>query len=360
VFLLAQEVSKSWFCVFNHPEEHGYSGTPQEICDKLVSVWIENSPQRTCAVIYCVSSEGLPHCHAVFEDVKAMRFSAVKKLYPGMHIEPTKGDKKQAEDYINKRGVWEEKGEKIICSSLHGEIKGFQGQRRDLDVLEELLQQGRTPKEILSLSLSYRRYEKIIRDAYYQMKYDSLPVHREIKVFWHIGDSGSGKTYTVLDLIEKHGDENVFMLSDYKNGFDKYDGESVLFMDEFRGQMPFSTLLLYLGGYRVQLPCRYSNTYALWSEVHITSVLPPESCYSNMVEQYKQFDTFQQLRRRVDYVVYHYCEDSGQSERREFKQYVIPMTEYTDSRSFMEQFHQQRRPKQIAFEDTKDLEGLPF
>ena len=28
-------ISKSWFCVFNNPEEHGYSGSPQEIVDKL-------------------------------------------------------------------------------------------------------------------------------------------------------------------------------------------------------------------------------------------------------------------------------------------------------------------------------------
>jgi len=32
--------SKSWFCVFNNPEKHGYDGTPEEIVDKMIQAWI--------------------------------------------------------------------------------------------------------------------------------------------------------------------------------------------------------------------------------------------------------------------------------------------------------------------------------
>jgi hypothetical protein len=121
------DVSKSWFCVFNNPEEHGFCGEPS----KIAGDWIADNPQRTCAVAYCVSAEGLKHCHAVFEDTKAMRFTAVKKLFPSMHIEPTKGNKEQAEDYINKRPSFDEKGETVICVNRHGEIKGHQGRRNE-------------------------------------------------------------------------------------------------------------------------------------------------------------------------------------------------------------------------------------
>ena len=51
--------ARSWFCVFNNPEEHGYAGTEQEICDNLVSAWVDNNPTRSCAVCYCVSADGL-------------------------------------------------------------------------------------------------------------------------------------------------------------------------------------------------------------------------------------------------------------------------------------------------------------
>ena len=30
---MSELVSKSWFCVLNNPEEHGFSGSPQEIVD---------------------------------------------------------------------------------------------------------------------------------------------------------------------------------------------------------------------------------------------------------------------------------------------------------------------------------------
>lgn len=30
---MSDSISKSWFSVFNNPEEHGLTGTPEEICD---------------------------------------------------------------------------------------------------------------------------------------------------------------------------------------------------------------------------------------------------------------------------------------------------------------------------------------
>ena len=60
--------ARSWFCVLNNPADHGFSGTPDEIAEQMKERWITDNPQRTCAVAFCVSAEGLPHCHAVFED----------------------------------------------------------------------------------------------------------------------------------------------------------------------------------------------------------------------------------------------------------------------------------------------------
>lgn len=316
------DVSKSWFCVFNNPEEHGYEGEPQEICDKIVDAWIDNHPTRTCAVIYCISAEGLKHCHAVLEDTKAMRFSLVKKAFPSMHIEPTKGTKEQAEDYINKRGKFQEKGEQIIASQRYGEIKGAQGQRRDFDIIDDLIQQGRTPSEIMELSFSYRRYDKMIRDAFYQKKCAETPVKRDVQVFWHTGEPGTGKSYTYVNLCEEHGESNVYLVTDYEHGFDKYNGQKFLVLDEFRGQLRFALLLSLLDCYKVQVPCRYSNVFALWNEVHITSVLPPEVVYRNMILENPSYDIYEQLSRRIHYVVYHYKHQS------EYLTYQEPMKEY--------------------------------
>ena len=75
---MPQDVARSWFAVLNHPEEHGYNGTPQEICEKLRDEWIGDSTTRSGAWAYCTSADGLNHVPMVLEDSVAMRFSAVK------------------------------------------------------------------------------------------------------------------------------------------------------------------------------------------------------------------------------------------------------------------------------------------
>lgn len=317
-------MARSWFCVLNNPQEHGYIGTPEEITERIADEWVKDNPQRSCAIAYCISANGNHHLHKVLEDVKNMRFSAVKKVFPSIHMEPTKGTKEQAEDYINKRGRFAEKGEQVLYIARRGEIKGAQGQRRDLEVIEDLIQQGNTPFEILSMSLSYRRYEKYIRDAYYDKRYRETPRKREVNVVWHVGSSGSGKSYTQILLSEKYGESEVYVVTDYDHPFDKYNGERILLLDEFRGQVKFCVFMTWLDKYRVQLGCRYSNCYALWAEVHICTVMPPESVYKKMVEDFQVYDTYEQLRRRINFVVYHYRENG------EYKAFELSMERYTN------------------------------
>ena len=111
--------SKSWFCVFNNPQEV-YSGEPDVIAEQVLEEWVKDHPTRTGAVAYCVSADGLHHLHMVLEDTNKARFSALKKAYPKAHLEPTMGNKQQAEDYIQKRGKYQEKGEKVLYIARYG------------------------------------------------------------------------------------------------------------------------------------------------------------------------------------------------------------------------------------------------
>ena len=321
----SKEISRSWFCVLNNPQEV-YEGDPREIAEKVLEDWVKEKPTRTGAVAYCISAAGLVHLHMVLEDSCTVRFSALKKAFPKAHLEPTKGTKEQAEDYINKRGKFEEKGEQVLYIARYGEIKGCQGARKDFEVIQDLIEQGKSPNEIMNMSFSYRRYDKMIRDAYYQKRYMETPVKREVKVYWHVGESGSGKSHSVLNLVEEYGESNVYIVSDYDHGFDKYNGEKIVFMDEFRGQIKYSQLLLLLDGYKIQVPCRYSNAFALWDEVHITSVLPPESVYYKMIIEHMSLDTIDQLLRRIDFMVYHVKDKADNM----YYKIEIPMKEYSN------------------------------
>lgn len=122
---MAQDVTRSWFAVLNNPQDHGYEGTPQEICEQLRDEWVQDSTTRSGAWAYCISAAGLHHIHMVLEDTTAMRFSAIKKTYAiGAHLEPTRGSKRQAEDYICKRHPYAEKGEEVVRIVRAGTIMG--------------------------------------------------------------------------------------------------------------------------------------------------------------------------------------------------------------------------------------------
>jgi len=318
-------VSRSWFCTFNNPEKHGFSDlSPVQTVDEIINIWVKDNQMRVCAVAYCVSVDGTPHLHTIFQDTKPCRFSSIKKLFPSMHIEASKGSKNDMEDYIHKNGKFAEHGEQVLHVKYHGEIKSQQGKRTGVEAIEEMINAGYTPNQIFDTSIIYRKYDKIIREAYYRKRYKETPMKREIMNYWHVGSSGTGKSYTEFFLAEFHGEDNIYKVSEYEKGFmDKYSGQPILFMDEFRGNLSYSQLLSILDVYKSQIHARYTNVYGLWTEVHITSVFPPELVYREMRLSNKAIDTYEQLRRRITYVVYHY--KNGE----EFCKYQIPMSEYT-------------------------------
>lgn len=319
-------VSTTWFCVLNNPSENGFPDMePKETLETIMNSWIKDNPARSCALTYCISKEGLPHIHGVFQNDKPMRFSKVKECLPKAHIQEMKGLKKDALDYINKVGKYEETGESVLCSVEHGEIKSVQGQRSDLEKIADCLEIGMNPKEIFELEFGYRKYEKMVRDAYYARRISETPIFRDVKTYWHVGESGSGKSYSRVELSERYGRDNIYAMTDYAGGgLDKYYGEPILFMDEFRGQIAFNILLTMLDGYLNQFHARYSNVYGLWTEVHITSVLPPERIYIQMVEMDRELDSYDQLKRRISSIIYHWVEDG------EYRSFEMSMDDYID------------------------------
>lgn len=304
-------ISKSWFSVFNNPAEHGYEGTPEEICNRLKEEWIKDSETRCGAWAYCISEKGLHHIHMVLEDTKMMRFSAVKKAYcQGMHFEPTKGSKKEAEDYINKKGKWEEKGEEVVYICYAGEIKGRQGKRNFFDEIHDRIENGETPNDILSDTPVAYKYTSALKQMYYDHRSKNTPIVRDLKVYWHTGKTGTGKSYSRVKLAQEHGEDNIYYLTAFNSGaFDNYNGEPILWIEDYRGEFKLQELLRILDVYKAEIPSRYSNIKALWNEVHITSVLTPQECYSKV--NLEDNDRIEQLLRRITAVSYHYIDGSG-------------------------------------------------
>lgn len=303
--------------------------TGKEILDAVCAKFINSGKERYCSGTACLSADEGFHLHLGAYVPNKMLPRTVAKMLGNAHLEPQRGTKEEIMNYILKKGdKWKEKGEDILSISddMDG-VVGKQGARSDLGQIEEYIEEGYTPSEIFALKLSYRKYDKMIRDAYFQKRAAETPLLRDMYVEWHVGGSGTGKTYFLQNLVEAYGEDEVYFMSVYENGLDLYNGQRILFMDEFRGQLRFSTLLSMLQGYKSQFHARYTNIIGLWTKVYITSPLPPDQVYKKMVSHDdRENDSFKQLARRINKIVYHFKDDGPNGG---FKEYAMDMKEYT-------------------------------
>lgn len=148
--------------------------------------------KREAAIAVCVSSTGCYHCHiACYGNTTTLK--KVSKILFDSHIEPQLGGKQALTAYICKEGDYAEKGEQVLYTKGLEVIQDRQGLRSDLEVIEELLEEGLTPEQIYAESFRYRRYEKMIKSHYLAKRIAEIPL---IKTMWneyHFGRSGSGK-----------------------------------------------------------------------------------------------------------------------------------------------------------------------
>ena len=116
-------VAKSFMATLIRPEEHGYTGAPDAVCDKLCREWTEGHASRSGVWAYCSTAEGVPHIHMVVQDKVAMRLSKLAESYAvGSHFEAVKSGYMAAEKYILQMEEQDEGAEKVLCIKQYGVI----------------------------------------------------------------------------------------------------------------------------------------------------------------------------------------------------------------------------------------------
>ena len=64
----------------------------------------------------------------------------------------------------------------------HGIIEANQqGKRKDLDIIQEMLEEGLSPEEIMRQNLSYRKFSKMIKEHYYQLQVANAPLVKKMR-----------------------------------------------------------------------------------------------------------------------------------------------------------------------------------
>lgn len=278
--------SKTYFVTFNNPENHGYSGDPKELCDKLVAKWIKGGEGRRAACTYCVSKNGMRHVHIVLATPKSMRLERViKEFLPPAHCKYRKGTRQQAADYLYKTGPYKNSEEEVIAESHHGDVCTRRGNKNEWDLILESIKRGLTPRMIVKNNPKHGRIASDIRRAYFDWCRDHCPPQSPKNVHYVYGKSGTGKSYEYTKLCNEHGKENVFKISDYGPGaFDEYMGEPILILDNFKGQFNYDKLMVIVSDYDSPIMGRYGNVRNVWKDIYINSPYAPKDLYKVMVD----------------------------------------------------------------------------
>ena len=133
----------------------------------------------------------------------------------------------------------------------------------------------------------------------FRLEHDRLTAQwRDVKVTYLHGDTGVGKTRSVMETFGYH---NVYRATDKKHPFDTYNGQDVLVFEEFRSQYRIEDMLNWLDGYPIELPARYANKMAKFTEVFIITNWPLEKQYENI--QLMHSKTWDAFLRRIDDII---------------------------------------------------------
>lgn len=295
--------SRKWQITINNPKEKGFDH--ERIKEQLGTF-------KSC-VYWCLSDEigenGTYHTHIFMACSDAVRFSTIKKKFERAHFEMAKGTSKENRDYIFKEGKWEkDKKKETNLPETHEEFGDMpverQGQRNDLIDLYDMIKQGLSNFDIIEENPAYMMHIDKIERARQIVKEEKFKnVLRDLEVTYIWGDTGTGKTRSVMD---QYGYENVYRITDYNHPFDSYKGQDVVIFEEFRSSLKIQEMLNYLDRYPLELPCRYLNKIACYTKVYIISNIPLTCQYDYIQQQYPE--TWEAFCRRI-YNIQHFTRE---------------------------------------------------
>lgn len=304
--------SRKWMVTINNPLEHGFDH------DAIKAIMAK---VRGVSLFWCMCDEEGDECETLHTHIFIYRSSPftarqIDNLFPKMHRDNCYGTAAESRDYVAKSGdkfCKDESGHYEYTDASGKKHEGInhsetfeefghcpdehQGKSAAANLIVDMVRDGASNREIVEVVASaYKDLDKIdrtrsmFRDAQFANSW------RELEVTYIFGQTGCGKTRSVID---KYGYGNCYRVTDYKHPFDTYDGQDVLIFEEFRGGLKHGDMLNYLDGYPLLLPCRYFNRQACFTKVFIITNIPPDDQYRNIDDESRKA-----FFRRIHKVVY--------------------------------------------------------
>ena len=240
---------------------------------------------------------GTEHYQGYFEFTQPKWFSGIKKCLSkenigvDAHIEARRGKRSQAREYCM--------DEETRISPQYYEYGEFieDGERTDLTDIMHDIENGMSfydlSKKHGNRFIRVMKWAKEYRQSHLENKFKR--VFRNMKVYYIYGSAGCGKTSYVF---QKHGYDDVYRTTNYEFGWiDDYNGEKILFLDEFRSSFKISEILDYLDGQPIRIRGRHYNRVACYDTVYIVSNLSLKEQYTNI--QQSEPKTWAAFCRRI-------------------------------------------------------------
>lgn len=204
----------------------------------------------------------------------------VKRLeLPGVHVEPRHGTHKEAFDYVTKTDSRHPGSEPFVW----GEAPNTSGDRTDLALVESILSDGGTPRDVAEQAFgTFVRYHRGIERAWELLRSRHRTAAPTCYYFW--GQSGSGKSYAAYSLGENDPDLAYFVpMSGKSVWFDGYcpGQHRVVILDDYYANWPFHVLLRLLDWYPTQVPRKGGHLTFNAPYVVVTSNQPLHQQYTN-------------------------------------------------------------------------------
>lgn len=241
-----------------------------------------------------IGEKGTPHLQGYvnFSSAKTM---GVAKMLLSMrcHLEKAKGNAEQNRKYCVKDGDFVEVGTLPRA-----------GRRVDLEKVAGEIAAGKKVDDIcLDNPIMYHKYGRTLN------KLEDLRMRKVFrtemtKAIWYWGGTGVGKSHFAFEGFTP---ETHYVWPNDKGWWDGYCQQDVVVLNDYRGELPYNTLLQLVDKWPYSVSRRNREPMPFISKlIIITSSLPPSQVYNRRLEE----DSLEQLLRRVHVVEVNPCKST--------------------------------------------------
>lgn len=276
-----------------------------------------------------------PHVHVVMQFENARSLDNIAKQLDDLpqNIQWWKGRVNNAYSYLihqtnNSQHTYQYDTKEVIAnfdyeeliSSIHSNVVKKTGLSDSVIINNtlDLLYEGEISKDDAEKRLTGSQYAKAAKriEAVYQKRMEILATewreemrtkNEPVIIIWLYGEAGTGKTRIAKEYAKNYS-EDFYLSGSSRDPFQKYDGETVVILDELRpNAFDYSDLLKMLDPYNDQAMAssRYFDKPLTSNVFIITTPYSPKGFYDEIKNRKlinSKIDSFKQLARRITLV----------------------------------------------------------